>query len=229
MDPITLLATANAAVAAVKKGCQLYKDIKNAGGEVSDVLKDLKEQFSKLVSPSPAQKQQYNEEVQRVQAIAKADPSDVFTEIGDQLGILMDAYDALGKALIEAELSGKKVYKGEESIGRRALKRIIITERLNVMLTEIRETMVYKAPAELGALWGKFDVMWKRIVAEQEAAHAEELRQLQIIRWRRKKAIEDLKAKTAWISAVVFVVLWAMGLMWLTTRSAIQRTSLGLY
>lgn len=221
MDPITLLAMANAAVAAVKKGCQLYKDIKGAAGEVKEVLDDLKEQFHKIPFPTIEQKKQYNEEVQRVQAIAKADPNDVFTDIGEQLGVLMDAYDALGKALIEAEVSGKKVYKGEESIGRRALKRIIISERLNAMLTEIREMMVYRAPPELGALWGKFDVMWQRIMAEQEAAHAEELKQLQIIRWRRKKAIEDLKAKAAWISAVVFVILWATGLMWLTTKSTI--------
>ena len=145
----------------------------------------------------------------------------MFTQIGDQLGVLMDAYDSLSAALLEEEKSGKKVYKGEESIGRRALRRIIISERLNAMLTEIRETMVYKAPPELGALWGKFEAMWKRIVAEQDAAHAEELRQLQTIRWRRKKAIEDLRAKAVWISAVVFVILWATGLMWLTTKSTI--------
>lgn len=143
----------------------------------------------------------------------------MFANIGEQLGVLMDAYDSLSAALLEAEKSGKKVYRGEESIGRRALKRIIISERLNAMLSEIRETMVYKAPPELGALWSKFDAMWKRIVEEQEAAHKEELRQLQVIRWRRRRTIEDLKAKAAWISAVVFVVLWATGLMWLTMKS----------
>ena len=221
MDPLTLLAMANAAVAAVKKGVALYKDIKGAAGEVSDVLKDLKAQYEKIVAPTPAQKQQYHEEVQRVQEIGKADPNDIFTEIGEQLGKLMDAYDALGKALLAEEASAKKVYKGEESIGRRALRRIIISARLDAMLTEIREMMVYNAPKELGSLWGKFEVMWQRIVVEQEAAHNEELKQLQITRWRRKKAIEDLKAKAAWISAVVFVILWAMGLMWLTTKSAI--------
>lgn len=220
MDPITLLAMANAAVAAVKKGVALYKDIKGAAGEVNDVLKDLKAQYDKIVAPTPVQKQQYQEEVKRVQEIAKADPNDTFTEIGEQLGKLMDAYDALGKALLAEEASSKKVYKGEESIGRRALRRIIISARLDAMLTEIREMMVYGAPKELGALWSKFEAMWQKIVAEQEAAHADELRQLQILRWRRKKAIEDLKAKTAWISAVVFVILWATGLMWLTTRSA---------
>ena len=227
MDPLTLLAAANAAVAAVKAGCKLYKDIKGAAGDVSDVLKDLKEQYNKIVDPSPAQKMQYNAEVQRVQEIAKSDPNDVFTDIGNQLGVLMDSYDAISKLFLKEQLESKQVYKGEESIGRRALKRILITSRLDAMLTEIRETMVFRAPPELGALWGKFEEMWQRIVAEQEAAHAEELRLAQIASWRRRKRIAEIKSKVAWVSAVVFVVLWAVGLMWLTMRSAMMRTSLG--
>jgi len=42
---------ANAAVSAVKKGCQLYKDIKGAAEDVKSVLKDLDEQFSKAHPP----------------------------------------------------------------------------------------------------------------------------------------------------------------------------------
>ena len=226
MDPFTLLATANAAVAAVKKGCQLYKDIKNAAGDVNDVLKDLKEQFHKIVDPTPAQKMQYNAEVQRVQEIAKADPNDVYTQIGDQLGALMDAYDALSKALLQEELQGKKVYKGEESIGRRALRRIIITARLDAMLAEIRETMVYKAPSELGSLWQKFETMWDRIVAEQEAANAEEIRQLQAARWRREKIKRKLKEQLTSVLAVVFVIVW---FLWLMIMIRTSHTYRGLY
>jgi hypothetical protein len=166
--------------------------------------------------------------VQRVQEIAKADPNDVFTDIGEQLGALMDAYDAISKLFLKEQLEAKQVYKGDESIGRRALKRILITTRLDAMLTEIRETMVYKAPPELGALWSKFEEMWQRIVAEQEAANAEELRLAQIAAWRRRKARAELRAKAMWISAVVFVVAWAVGLMWLTNRSVTTRMSLGL-
>ena len=227
MDPLTLLAAANAAVAAVKAGCKLYKDIKGAAGDVSDVLKDLKEQYNKIVDPTPVQKQQYNAEVQRVQEIAKADPNDVFTDIGNQLGTLMDSYDAISKLFLKEQLDAKQVYKGEESIGRRALKRILITTRLDAMLAEIRETMVYKAPPELGALWSKFEEMWQQIVAEQEAAHAEEIRLAQIASWRRRRRIAEIKSKVAWVSAVVFVVLWAVGIMWLTTKSAMMRMSLG--
>ena len=198
---------------------------------MSEVLKDLRAQFDKVTGGNPTveQKQKYNAEVQRVQEIAKADPNDVYTEIGNQLGALMDSYDALSKALLAEQMESKKVYKGEESIGRRALRRIIITTRLDAMLAEIRETMVYRSPPELGSLWGKFEEMWKTIVAEQDQAHAEELKLIQMARWRRKRKIAELRAKITWISAVVFVVLWGVGLMWLTTRSAMMKTSLGHY
>ncbi len=191
------------------------------------MLDDLKAQYNKIVDPTPVQKQQYHAEVQRVQEIAKADPNDVFTDIGNQLGALMDSYDAISKLFLKEQLEAKQVYRGEESIGRRALKRILITARLDAMLVEIRETMTYRAPPELGALWSKFEEMWQQIVAEQEEAHTEELRLAQIARWRRKRRVADLRAKVAWISAVVFVVAWAAGLMWLTMKSAIQRMSLG--
>jgi len=226
---LTLLAAANAAVAAVRKGCELYKEIKSVAGEAKDVIDALKQQYEKIVDPTPAQKQQLHTEIQRVQEVAKSDPNDVYTEIGEQLGKLMDAYDALSKALLAEQMESKKVYRGEESIGRRALRRIIITTRLDAMLAEIRETMVFKSPPELGSLWGKFSEMWETIIAEQEEAHAEELKLIQMARWRRRKRIAELRAKATWISAVVFVVLWAVGLMWLTTRSATMRTSLGVY
>jgi len=166
---------------------------------------------------------QYNAEVQRVQEIAKTDPNDVYTEIGNQLGVLMDAYDALSKALLQEELSGKKVYKGEESVGRRALRRIIITARLDAMLVEIRETMVYQAPKELGALWGKFETMWKRIVAEQEAAHVEELKQNQVAKWRRANIRRKLKEQLTSVIAVLFIILWYVWVMILIRTSHTYR------
>jgi len=210
-------------VAAVKAGCKLYKDIKGAAGEVKDVLDDLKSQFSKIQNPSNAQKIRYNEEVQRVQQIAKADPNDVYTEIGNQLGVLMDAYDALSKALLQEELSGKRVYKGDESVGRRALRRIIITARLDAMLVEIRETMVYQAPKELGALWSKFESMWERIVAEQDAANAEELRRDRNAKWRREKLKRKIKEQLTSISAVLFVTIWFLCVMILIRTSHTYR------
>jgi hypothetical protein len=192
------------------------------------VLDDLKAQFQKIPNPTNAQKIKYNEEVQRVQEIAKADPNDVFAQIGDELGKLMDAYDAIGKLFIKEEAEAKHVYKGEESVGRRALKRVLIRARLDAMLAELRETMVYKAPTELGALWGKFEVMWQQIVAEQEVAQQEENRRVQVEQWRRRKVAEERKAQALWVGAIVLVLAWAVWVLILVKKSATLRHTLYL-
>lgn len=227
MDPITLLAAASAAVSAVKRGCEFYKEIKSAAGDVKEVLDDLKSQFSKIPNPSNAQKQKFNEEVQRVQEIAKADPGDVFSQIGEELGKLMDAYDAIGKLFIKEEAEAKFVYKGDESVGRRALKRVLIRARLDSMLAELREMMVYNAPEELRGLWGKFDAMWQQIIAEQEVAQLQENRRVQAEQWRRRKAAEERKAQAMWVGAVAFVLAWAAWVLILVKKSMMLR--LGLY
>ena len=226
MDPLTLLAAANAAVAAVKKGCQLYKDIKGAAGEVKDVLDDLKTQFGKIPNPSNAQKVQYNEEVQRVQEIGKADPNNVFIQIGNDLGALMDEYDKIGNVFIQQEAEATKVYTGTDSVGKRALMRVIIRSRLDAMFAELREMMVYKAPAELGDLWGKYEKMWKQIVIEQDEAHKRETVKIQIEAARQRRLRRKRKEDAVWVGAVFFVVAWYVGTLLLLRTSQTYR---GLY
>jgi hypothetical protein len=223
VDPLTLLAAANAAVAAVKKGCQLYKDIKGAAGEVKDVLDDLKSQFGKIKNPTNAQKIQYNEEVQRVQEIGRADPNDVFIKIGNDLGVLMDEYDKIGKVFIQQEAEAQQVYTGTESIGKRALMRVIVRSRLDAMLAELRETMVYKAPPELGALWTKYEAMWKQIVVEQDAAHKRETARLQREAAQRRRAARIRREYATWFGAILFVVVWFLGVLYLLRGSLTYR------
>jgi hypothetical protein len=211
---------------AVKKGCQLYKDIKGAAGEVKEVLDDLKSQFQKIPNPSNAQKIQYNEEVQRVQEIGRADPNDVFLNIGNDLGALMDAYDAIGKAFIQQEAQAKEVYAGTDSIGKRALNRVIIRARLDAMIVELRETMVYKAPPELGDLWTKYEAMWKQIIVEQDEAHKRETAKMQIEAAQRRRQLRKRKEEAVWVGAILFVVVWYAGLLVLLRLSQTYR---GLY
>ena len=231
LDPITIAAAYKACTTAIdlaKKGVDLYKQIKNTSGDVSDVLKDLKEQYHKIVDPSPEQKKQYNEEVKKVQEVAKAVPDDVLSDIWNNLGTFIDQYEALMKIYIQSEAESKEVYRGELSLGRRALERIRLESKLNEMLAQVREAMIYDTPASLGAVWQRFEKAWTDIQNEQSDALAIETRKLQAARWQRRRAINRLKSRLVWIGAVVFVVLWSVGLMWLITKSAIQRTYLGL-
>ena len=223
MDPLTLLAAANAAVSAVKAGCKLYKDIKGAAGEVKDVLEDLKSQFQKIPNPTNAQKIQYNEEVARVQEIGRADPNDVFIKIGNDLGVLMDEYDKIGKVFIQQEAEATQVYTGTDSVGKRALIRVIIRSRLDAMFAELREMMVYKAPAELGDLWGRYEKMWKQIVIEQDEAHKRETVKIQIEAARQRRLRRKRKEEAVWVGAILFVVVWFASLLVLLRTSQTYR------
>jgi hypothetical protein len=218
-----LLAAANAAVIAVKKGCQLYKDIRGAAGEVKEVLDDLKTQFQKIPNPTNAQKIQYNEEVQRVQEIGKADPNNVFIQIGNDLGVLMDEYDKIGKVFIQQEAEATQVYTGNQSIGKRALMRVIIRSRLDAMVAELREMMVYKAPTELGDLWTKYEKMWRQIIVEQDEAHKRETAKMQIQAARQRRLARKRKEEAVWVGAILFVVAWYAGLMVMLRMSQTYR------
>ncbi len=231
IDPVTIAAAYKACTTAIdlaKKGVELYKQIKSTSGDVSGVLKDLKDQYHKIVDPSPEQKKQYNEEVKRVQEVAKSTPDDVLNDIWSNLGNFIDQYEALAKIYVQSEAESKEVYKGDLSLGRRALERIRLESKLNEMLAQVREQMVYNTPPELGSVWSRFEKAWVDIQNEQADALAIETRKVQAARWQRRRAINRLKSRLVWIGAVVFVIVWAVGLMWLITQSAIQKMYLGL-
>jgi hypothetical protein len=226
LDPVSIGLAIKAATTAIdmaKKGVALYKEIKATAGDVSGVLKDLKDQYHKIVDPSPEQKKQYHEEVQRVQKIKDADPHQVLDDIWEHLGSFVDEYDKILKAYIAEEATAKELYKGSESIARRALRRIKIRTQLDAMLAEVRQEMVWNTPSELGDVWTRFEAMWQTIVLEQNEALAVEVRKAQIARWRRNQTINKAKALAAWIGAIVFVLLWMWGVLILIRTSQTYR------
>jgi hypothetical protein len=202
--------------------------LKSTAGDVRGVLKDLREQYHKIVEPTKEQTKQYNEEVKRVQKLAETPPQDALNSIWDHLGTFVDEYDRLSKAFIEEEANAKKVYRGSESIARRALRRIQIRTQLDAALVDVRELMVYNTPSELSDVWTRFEKMWQQIVQEQSEALAEELRKTQIVLWQRKRAINRAKAMAAWVGAVMFIIAWMWGLIILIRMSQTYR-SLSFY
>jgi hypothetical protein len=209
-----------------KKGCQLYKDIKGTAGEVKGVLDDLKLQFSKLEKPTVEQKKQYNEEVQRVQTIAKADPNDTIAVIGEHLGTFFDAYDQIEHLYWEEEQKANDVYTGEDSVGKRALQRVLVRTRLDQLQTEIREEMIYRTPPELKDLWSRFEKMRVQIIAEQKVAKQAEYGRMQAEKIRKNRRLEKLKEEVLWAGAILFVVVWYVGVLVLIRTSHTYR---GLY
>jgi len=224
--PFALIAAANTAIAAAKAGCKLYKDIKNAAGDVREVLDDLKSQFSKIQNPTNQQKIQFNEEVHKVQKIAKTDPNEALGEIGEHLGKFLDAFDTIEKLFLQEERDSKKVYKGEESIGRRALRRVLIRSQLKALYADIRTEMTYNAPVQLSDLYTRFEKMWGQIQEEQRIANLEERKAIQIAAAKRNRVVKEFKENAIWFGAVLFVTGW---FLWIMVMIRMSHTYRGLY
>jgi hypothetical protein len=203
---------ASAAVSAVKKGCQLYKDVKSAAGDVQAILDDLQNQFAgkKL---SKAQVAQYEKEKERVKEIGRSDPNDVLGQLADHLGKFFDAVDQVEALFYEEEKQSTEVYKGEVSASRRALQRVLIRSRLEALQVELREMMVYQTPPELGNLWTRFEAMRVQIGKEQEVARAKEETQRAIARHKRKLVISKWQDRALYFVVVFIMALEIWGLL----------------
>jgi ABC-type sugar transport system permease subunit len=219
MDPLTLFALANGAVAAVKKGCQLYKDIKGAAGDVKAVLKDLDEQFSKAHPPEkPASleaRNQFVKEKNRIIELNKRDgeTAGIYTELGEHLGTYYDNYYKCMAIFEEEEKhSQHEIYEGDASLGKRALQRVLMKKQLEQMGTELREIMVYQSPPELGALHTEVEEMMEKMGAQQKVLIARQMREDHVRAVRRRRRMDAVWANAIW-GVVAVVIALSIGLM----------------
>ena len=220
MDPLTLFALANGAVQAVKKGCQLYKDIKGAAGDVKSVLKDLDEQFhgafeAKGKKPSVEQRNQFVQEKNRVIELNKRDgeTTGIYTELGEHLGAY---YDNLYKCLAifeeEEKHSQHEIYQGDASLGKRALQRVLMKKQLEQMGTELREIMVYQSPHELGALHSEVEEMMKVMGKQQKILVVKQMKEDHARAVRKRRHMDAVWANAVWGIAAI-VIAAAVGIL----------------
>jgi len=219
MDPITLFMMANSAVAAVKKGCQLYKDIKGAAGDVKAVLKDLDQQFHSAHPPekpaSAEARKQFVEEKNRIIDLNKRDgeTTGIYTELGEHLGAYYDNYYKCMAIFEEEEKRAKtEVYEGGASLGKRALQRVLMKKQLEQMGTELREIMVYQSPPELGALHSEVEDMMEIMGKQQKVLMIKQIQKDYADKQRKKRRIQKLKIEIA-LGFVAVMLASTFGLM----------------
>ncbi len=219
-----MFALANGAVKLVKEGCKLYKDIKGAVGEVKDVIKDMDEQFKKLHPPEkPATVEQRNAFIKQKNEIIELNKkanagqhTDVYSQIGEQLGAYYDNYYKCVAIFDEEEKRAKtEVYTGDASLGKRALQRILMRKQLEEMGKELREVMVYQSPPELGALYTEVSEMMEVMGKEQQVLIAKKMREEEARRNFKRKMmekywVEGLAAVGVILTVATFSVALAM-------------------
>ena len=230
MDPLTLFALANGAVSAVKAGCKLYKDIKGAAGEVKDVLKDLDSQFHKLYEGKPvppeAKKQLQEEKARVVELNKKAEANEhtgIYTEIGNHLGAYYDNFYKCIAVFEEEERRAKtEVYTGDDSLGKRALQRVLMRKQLQQMEVDLRELMVYQSPPELGALHTEVEEMMVKMGKEQKVLITKQIQRQEIENKRKAAKRKQLNIQLAWGMGVLIVIFFFFFVMMLVAQSRQQ-------
>jgi hypothetical protein len=211
MDPLTLFALANGAVQAVKKGCQLYKDIKGAAGDVKAVLKDLDEQFANNHKDKPAtttQRNAYIEEKNRVIELNKkqGETAGIYQELTNHLGNYFDnMYKCIAVLEEEERKDREEIYEGEDSLGKRALQRVVMKKQLEQMTVELREMMIYQSPPELGALWTDVSEMMKEMGSQQKVLVARKMQADARIAARRRAKLKMYMEEISY-GGIMFVI-----------------------
>ena len=104
----------------------------------------------------------------------------------------------------EEKRSKTQAYHGEDSLGKRALQRVLMKKQLEQMGTELREIMVYQSPPELGALHTEVEEMMEIMGKQQKILIAKEMKQQAIAEKRRQARINKLKEQ-ATLGVVVLV------------------------
>jgi hypothetical protein len=214
VDPISLLFAANACVAAIKEGCELYKQAKSSFMEVKStveeaigVANEVKGFWSKLFGSKPAAQQPVQQTRKKEKYVA-VNETQVMIDVVAQLTEFFKLQEKLAAHIREEEEKSKNIYDPDANLMEAALKRTMALDQMAELEKTIREVMVYQSPPEMGAIYSKTFEMRDIIKAEQEGARLKEEMKERVKQWQRQEAKRDFQAKSAYLVATLILLLY---------------------
>jgi len=202
----------------IQAGCDLYKqakesfvEIKASADEVIAIGKEVHGFWNQLLAffgskPKP----------KAVQPVSKAKKSDyvavnetqVKVDIVKNLTEFFKLQEQLEAHIREEEEKSRTVYDPDQNHMEAALKRVMAQQEMDRLIVQIRETMVYHSPPEMGALYSSVFEMRDIIKKEQEEARLIEESKERYKQWRRREAKRNLMLKEAYLAGTVILLLY---------------------
>lgn len=211
IDPLTLLAMANGCVAAIRKGCDLYKEVKGTVAEAQKTAKEVQAivqevggffgffKKKKPIEPAPKPKK----------AEAEVwDEGRVVADLAANLSQFFKVQQQLADHIREEEEKSKTVYDPNQNIMESALNRELAKTQFEKLAKEIREIMVYQSPPELGNLYTRVNAMRVQIIEEQEEARLAQEKRQREIEWQRRKVISAIQDKAIYAAVCIAFLLY---------------------
>lgn len=204
---------ANGCVAAIRKGCELYKDVKGTiaaaqktAKEVTAIAEEVGGFFGFFKKKKPT--------VKPVDAPKpkKAEPeiwdeNKVVADLAANLGQFFKIQQQLADHIREEEEKSKNVYDPNQNIMESALNRELAKTQFEKLSKEIREIMVYQSPPELGNLYTRVNQMRVQIIEEQEQARLAQEKRIREAEWKRRKMISAIQDKAIYgVVCLIFML-----------------------
>ena len=204
---------ANGCVAAIRKGCELYKDVKGTiaaaqktAKEVTAIAEEVGGFFGFFKKKKPT-----------ATPVAQAKPKKAEPEVWDENKVVADLAANLGQFfkiqqqladhIREEEEKSKNVYEPNQNIMESALNRELAKTQFEKLSKEIREIMVYQSPKELGNLYTRVNQMRVQIIEEQEQARLAQEKRIREAEWQRRKMISAIQDKAIYgVACLVFLL-----------------------
>jgi hypothetical protein len=226
--PLTILAAANAAVAAIQQGCELYKEYKGIVLKAKETFDEAKEHVeevlglwdflkSKLFSAKepPPKSLPATLAIPPKGAVRKQELDEhvIKQDLIKNLKIFFKGMIALHKKIKEQqERMDTQVVDPDELLDM-SLDHTVALKEMEKMQKNLREIMVYQSPPELGSLYTDVVEMFGLVQEKQEATHLLHIRRKKEA-WRRQDLLLDkLRRRVAWVVVLTIIVMEIWGLI----------------
>jgi hypothetical protein len=113
--------------------------------------------------------------------------------------------EELAEKIRREEAQSKNVYDPKQNVMEAALNRVMALDQMAALEVTIRETMVYQAPPEMGALYSKVFDMRDIIRVEQEEARLAQEAKERYAKWQQRQAEQETEMLII-ITVVVAIV-----------------------
>ena len=206
---------ANGCVAAIRKGCELYKDVKGTIAAAQKTAKEvtaIAEEVGGFFGFFKKKKKPTDKPVAAPKP-KKADPEiwdegRVVADLAANLGQFFKIQQQLADHIREEEEKSKNVYDPNQNIMESALNRELAKTQFEKLSKEIREIMVYQSPPELGNLYTRVNQMRVQIIAEQEQARLAQEKRIREAEWKRRKVISAIQDKAIYGAICLIFLLY---------------------
>lgn len=142
------------------------------------------------------------------QAYVAVDETQVKIDIVRNLTEFFKLQEQLAAHIREEEEKSQTVYDPDQNLMEAALKRVMAQQEMDRLVIQIRETMVYQSPPEMGALYSEVFKMREVISEEQEKARLKEEAKKRQDAWLHRQEERNLQAKLAAVVATSIFLLY---------------------